>query len=227
MNIDEQFKIKVGLMLQMQSDINFAINNDWKKAGNQWYRAIWTESAEMLDHIGWKWWKKQTSDKFQLHLELIDIWHFGISQLLNKYDNFELIINKITFAYVQAESNRKSNVAEEDLRVSVEDFALETLNTRDFVLKSYFTLMANSDLTFDELFERYVAKNILNKFRQDNGYKNGTYIKIWEDEEDNVWLERFLEKMDFSSCSFHEDIYNQLQIKYDSLVGENSNDRDK
>ena len=45
----------------------------------------------------------------------------------------------------------------------------------------------------------YISKNVLNIFRQNNGYKEGTYIKQWpsmlcpdDTVEDNVYLEGFL-----------------------------------
>lgn len=34
---------------------------------------FWTECAELMDHIGWKWWKKQEIDIEQAQIELIDI----------------------------------------------------------------------------------------------------------------------------------------------------------
>jgi hypothetical protein len=35
-----------------------------------------------------------------------------------------------------------------------------------------------------------MGKNILNQFRQDHGYKEGIYIKVWNGEEDNVVMKR-------------------------------------
>ena len=42
-------------MLRLQESINLKINAAWVKADNPWHRAIWTECAEMMDHVGWKW----------------------------------------------------------------------------------------------------------------------------------------------------------------------------
>ena len=41
-----------------------------------------TVTVELLDHFGWKWWKLQPGDLDQVRLELVDIWHFGLSDLL-------------------------------------------------------------------------------------------------------------------------------------------------
>ena len=49
-------KTQLRVMLEMQDAMNAHVNPEWRSAGNAWYRAIWTECAEMLDHYGWKWW---------------------------------------------------------------------------------------------------------------------------------------------------------------------------
>ena len=36
------------------------------------------------------------------------------------------------------------------------------------------------------MLKKYIIKNVLNKFRQDNGYKEGTYKKIWKMGEDSL-----------------------------------------
>lgn len=72
-------------MLELQDSINSKIRPDWRDANNPWFRAIWTECAELVDHIGWKWWKHQSPDLSQVHLELVDIFHFGLSELLQQH----------------------------------------------------------------------------------------------------------------------------------------------
>ena len=62
-------KNQLVVMLEMQDAMNARVNPDWRNAGNAWYRAIWTECAEMLDHYGWKWWKHQQPDLEQVQLE--------------------------------------------------------------------------------------------------------------------------------------------------------------
>lgn len=80
-------KQKIINMLELQDGMNSKVNADWRKAGFEWYRAIWMESAEMLEHYGWKWWKKQEADVMQVKLEIVDIVHFGLS--IRLVDGFE------------------------------------------------------------------------------------------------------------------------------------------
>ena len=50
---------KIIHMLEMQDAMNSKVNKDWRNAGFEWYRDIWMEASEMLEHYGWKWWKRQ------------------------------------------------------------------------------------------------------------------------------------------------------------------------
>ena len=47
-------------MLQMQHRMNSRVHEDWINQGFEWYRAAWIECGELMDHVGYKWWKKQT-----------------------------------------------------------------------------------------------------------------------------------------------------------------------
>lgn len=59
------------------------------------------------------------------------------------------------------------------------------------VLKNSLLLyMVNNDITdakvaIDSIYKNYLVKNVLNSFRKNNGYEQGTYKKIWDGEEDN------------------------------------------
>ena len=89
-------KNQIKEMLNLQDKINEKVHADWKTQNFEWYRAIWVECAELLDHHGWKWWKKQRPNRDQMLLELIDIWHFGLSSLLVKNSNAEMITACLT-----------------------------------------------------------------------------------------------------------------------------------
>jgi hypothetical protein len=61
-------------------------------------------------------------------------------------------------------------------------------------MEAFIDVAVQSGLNLDSLYKLYVGKNILNQFRQDHGYKEGTYIKIWNGEEDNVTMQGILER---------------------------------
>ena len=76
--------------------------------------------------------------------------------------------------------------------------------------------MAGIDLSFDELYTRYVGKNVLNFFRQDNGYQDGSYRKQWGGKEDNEHLVEAVAGLDHTSTLFKDDLYQALEQRYSS-----------
>ena len=75
-------------------------------------------------------------------------------------------------------------------------------------------IMALLEMDFDQLYRMYVGKNVLNFFRQDHGYKDGSYIKVWNDREDNEHLAELLGELDSSRDSFRDDVYQGLARRY-------------
>ena len=69
-------------MLTLQSAMNAKVDPNWIAYRYPYMRAVVIEAAEAIEHHGWKWWKKQEKDLPQLQMELIDIWHFLLSQIL-------------------------------------------------------------------------------------------------------------------------------------------------
>ena len=52
---------------------------------------------------------------------------------------------------------------------------------------------------------------MLNQFRQDHGYKEGTYKKVWNGKEDNAVMLEFLEGEEAPTI---EDLYTKLENAY-------------
>ena len=200
-------------MATMQDEHNKHVHPDWRENGYEYYRAIWVECAEMLDHFGWKWWKKQSPDIDQVKLELVDIWHFALSEML-RADQLEDSV-----ATLLAGSKPVNNPAAEDFRLSIETLAESTLRTRSFVLADFVDAMCKLPMTFGELYSLYVGKNVLNNFRQDHGYKDGSYQKLWGGREDNEHLVEALKSLEEKSLeeagSFTpQDVYQALEARY-------------
>ena len=78
-------------MLEMQFRMNARIHEHWIDQDFAWYRAVWIECGELMDHVGYKWWKKQEPDMDQVRLEVVDIWHFGMSALFTTQPNLETL----------------------------------------------------------------------------------------------------------------------------------------
>ncbi len=200
-------KEKILTMLQMQDAINRKVDRDWRDRGFAWYRAIWTECAEMLDHYGWKWWKHQEPDMAQVRLEIVDIWHFALSAQLLAGDTPETAATHILAGL--------THPAEEiDFRAAIELMAENAIRTRGANISIFAAMMGSAGMSFDDLYKTYVGKNVLNFFRQDYGYKQGTYVKTWHGREDNEHLAEILAELDVDAPGFDKQVYERLAAAY-------------
>jgi dimeric dUTPase (all-alpha-NTP-PPase superfamily) len=201
---------QIATMLELQNSMNTKVHSDWRAQNFEWYRAIWIECAELLDHYGWKWWKKQQPDIDQIALELVDIWHFGLSILLLKdksvEDLCELVANEFS-----------DIVSTENFPRDLEEFTSNTLISKDFDIKGFAGLMQGIHMDFNQLYVGHVGKNVLNFFRQDHGYQEGTYHKQWGGKEDNEHLVEIVSTLDTSSSTFKDDLYNEMKALYTKL----------
>jgi dimeric dUTPase (all-alpha-NTP-PPase superfamily) len=199
-------------MLKLQDAMNSKVNADWRNAGYEWYRAIWMESAEMLEHYGWKWWKKQNADVMQVKLEVVDIVHFALSIRLVQGGEHSKTRDAIAEGIA---TDFAGPQATDDIKTSIELLAQQTLADQGGHFSIIAGVMDHLGMPFDELYQIYVGKNVLNMFRQDNGYREGHYIKMWQDgREDNEHLADILHRLDSDSASFKNDIYRALQQAY-------------
>jgi hypothetical protein len=199
-------------MLTMQDRMNTRVHEHWVEQHFEWYRAAWIECGELLDHYGYKWWKKQDADMEQVQLEIIDIWHFGLSALFGNGRTIEQIASEIESAvtgFIPAGVG---------VREATEALALHCLQTKGFSPVRFWELMLAAGLDFDTLYSAYVGKNVLNFFRQDNGYKSGSYVKHWAGREDNEHLVELVAELDTSAEDFADQVYRALARRYQAMV---------
>ncbi len=168
-------------MASMQEEHNAQVHPLWKDQGYEYYRAIWVECAEMLDHFGWKWWKNQEPDIDQVKLELVDIWHFALSELIRSEQLYESLGAELA-------NVEPIDSTPEIFREAIESLAISSLQSRSFKMSDFTYAMRTLPMDLKELFALYVGKNVLNRFRQDHGYKEGSYRKLWAGREDNEHL---------------------------------------
>ncbi|MDP7554519.1 MAG: dUTP diphosphatase, partial [Candidatus Thioglobus sp.] len=76
----------------------------------------------------------------------------------------------------------------------------------------YFDALVIIGMDVDDLYKRYLVKNQLNIFRQDHGYKDGTYVKFWDAVEDNVIAFNIME--DFPDLT-PDQLYKKLEEEYE------------
>lgn len=198
---------KIKHMLAMQQRLNDETNgtgweNGITKDGKiiNWRRCIYMECAELIDSFAWKHWKNINAnpDEDNVKIEIIDIWHFIMSLFLGEYRG------EPSFDELSAEIAASALFGD----FCKEPFALKNYNQYEIVneiemiihitstpqtnfeslLKLFFGLALKCGVNLEVLFEGYIAKNVLNKFRQNHGYKEGRYKKVWDGKEDNTVL---------------------------------------
>src|SRR5690554_3503352 len=204
---------KLEVMLQLQDTMNSKVHPQWREQNYAWFRALWIECAELIDHYGYKWWKKQDADMQQVQLEVVDIWHFGLSMLIDGRE-FSTIAQEITDE-LQSKKDNTAGVIE-----ACEALVSSVITTRQFNVVNFWALLEASDMTFDQLFKQYVGKNVLNLFRQDHGYKEGTYIKNWHGKEDNECLSEILNQQQTVDANFANTIFKALENRYNQVKGQ-------
>lgn len=179
-------------MLNLQDSFNQVVNPQWREAGYHWARAVWVECGELMDHFGYKWWKAGQADHEQCVLELVDIWHFVMSHELTLAPADQVSKDVTHILEFAAQNQSASDWSDEQRRVCIDRLAMRAAafasSPGGSLLVEFFELSAAFNLSLEDLFTRYIAKNALNRFRQQHGYKQGSYIKQWNGREDNEVL---------------------------------------
>lgn len=199
-------------MLMLQDNLNSIINPNWKKEGYAYLRAAVVECAELMDALNYKWWKKQEPNLYQAQLELVDKFHFMLSA--------EMVLDKQGEQIIEAVLDNNKYYIQYSTLELVEQLMLLLLKESSGEEKinywpCYFELCNRLNLSFNSLYKMYIGKNVLNQFRQDKGYKKGTYIKTWSKGlEDNNYLEAILNDLEKEQENLFDIIYNRLDIYY-------------
>jgi len=187
------------------------ITNENRKIS--WYRCIYMEAAEAIDSFNWKHWKSIHTDPDwdNIRVELVDIWHFIMSESIRIKD--ENYANKYLKLKPQGDFNAEVliDTLEEMLSLSVASNIDPKINNIRAITDLFFTAISQVDMGIGELYKRYVVKNQLNTFRQQHGYKDGSYIKLWDTVEDNVVAFKIMDENPSISPSM---LYQKLELKY-------------
>jgi len=217
-------------MLELQQELNDVTNGVGWESGStnsgkiiDWRRCIYLESAELVESYPWKHWKNIDAepDYDNIKIEAVDIWHFVMSEALRIYK----VESKGSISDLAREISTQKSYTPFDTTVStehdnhyqeiiiVEEFikSLFCNESIEILIDKFFVVALQSGLNLDSLYSLYIGKNILNKFRQNHGYKDGSYIKIWNGQEDNVVMQKILEQ---NSDIAPQELYSMLEDSY-------------
>lgn len=207
--------------LLLQDQLNQVVHPQWVAQKFNWSRAVMQESAELLDHLGWKWWKKQDTNLGQVHLELVDIWHFILSHELSMCDgDHSEALGNLSHGLKEPQFLAPLGYHSVDVRgldaKSLVHVLMANAAGGHINLTAFDLLLYQTELSWEKLDLLYRTKNVLNVFRQKHGYRDGTYTKTWHGEEDNEVLYRLIETRPDATV---EQLNTKLEQIYTTLEG--------
>ena len=210
-------RIQAETMLTLQGQMNARVNPDWINAAYPYLRAVVVEGAEAMEHRGWKWWKKQQPDMEQLQMELVDIWHFTLSHILlehagDKSKSLDFLMNSAAASTIVFDG-QTCVINDLDL-ISKLELNIGLAVARRISIPLFAALLQDCNMDWKELYCQYVGKNVLNFFRQDHGYKEGSYRKIWNGREDNEHLVEIMATLSSDAADFQHQLYANLKDRY-------------
>jgi dimeric dUTPase (all-alpha-NTP-PPase superfamily) len=221
---------KISQMLKLQQELNDATNGlGWENGITKnnkiidWRRCSYLECAELIESYPWKHWKNIDAepDYDNIKIEAVDIWHFIMSEALRVYkkDNLgdresltSMIENLPNFQ--QFKQKHQADNKNHYEHIEVVETLIRTLFVEsriDRLVEDFINVAMQSALDLDSLYQLYIGKNILNQFRQENGYKDGSYRKIWNGEEDNAIMQKILSQ---NLNVTPKELYKKLQESY-------------
>jgi NTP pyrophosphatase (non-canonical NTP hydrolase) len=205
-------------MFKLQQEVNKRVTGDnWYEKKHPWHLAAIEETVELLDSLKWKWWnhtKHEDVDWDNIYIELADLMAFTLSYVIeNNIDALE----GLPEAFASTAESSILLLTQEQLSaeqtVHLKDISLRYLGEASkgtLRLDNLLAMIAVS-MSYKKFYKIFVGKAMLNIFRQDNGYKEGTYMKHWGDKEDNVYMAKIVAETPI------EVLVKNPQVVYDGL----------
>lgn len=209
---------KIKEMVEMQNTLNIrTCGENWTSGKtNQgrtidWQLCMMMEASELYDSLNWKHWKDiHGKDDFaNARIEVVDIFHFLISECIER-KGVDVTIGLLIKLLAPTKFRNRTDSIKYFINITSDEAKLSLIR----YINTFNDILGNFDMSIDDLYTMYIGKNVLNQFRQDNGYKEGKYIKVWEGEEDNVHMQNFM-----LSSKNGADLYKKLTNKYNLIKG--------
>ncbi len=212
-------------MLELQAAMNCKVNPDWHEAGSRSCAPSLLKAPKewnIMDGSGGK--RKPPilrNCKWRSQMEIVDIWHFILSDAVIKAKGSltyaaSAITQSATKPHLTGSIQFDGNeyyFSEMDTIRKLE-FTIGLAVARRVSIPLFASLLADCGLTWGDLYRQYIAKNILNFFRQDHGYKEDKYRKTWAGREDNEHLVELLSECDPDRPEFKAQLYEGLRLRY-------------
>lgn len=199
-------------MVELQHEFNQQVDKQYLDRNWNWNSAIIAESGELLESAGYKWWRKTEIDMDNVKVEAIDLLHFVISESIQIYYRGHKDSIECTYSDFQEffeEFDTYDNFDVDSIFDIINHLNYDQFD-RFFIIKQLFKHL---DMSNEDVYLAYMVKNCLNRFRQDNGYKDGSYHKIWNNQEDNVVAYELAANIGAVE-NLYELLYDDLKVTY-------------
>lgn len=199
----------------MQDSLNCVLSSDWRNTPRNNRLAAVLETAELIEHFPWKWWKNGgVANVDQAKMELVDVWHFILSEILIllSYQDFGHLASETIHADIQ-EDEKYNDVTASGLAL----IRALTGGNMDAVCSHFHWVRSDLNMSWEELYKWYMGKNLLNKLRWETGYGTA-YIKEWFGQEDNEYLASVLHQTDANDPDFSRKVATALAVQYGKVV---------
>jgi dimeric dUTPase (all-alpha-NTP-PPase superfamily) len=183
-----------------------AYSTEWLEKGRtrefHYLVAASQELAEFINSYWLPWWSKAERDMANCRIELVDALHFLLSEAIIQYGE-EAAAEEIASTYDAAkyvmDKMAEQFKDERDGVLELARLAVASVNVEDengLDITPFFMLALSIDFDIEKLSALYLGKSTLNKFRQDKGYKQGTYKKKWDGKnEDNYFMSVWIDQL--------------------------------
>lgn len=209
-------------MLRNQELLNHnAYSTEWFEKGKSrefhYLVAASQEIGEFINSFWLPWWSKAEQDMVNCKIEIVDALHFLLSQAIIDFDgDIELaadsIVNSLQDALHHYPWMDKGTL--EFARMLQASINADL----DEVFSDLFSLSYSIDFPLDKLYALYIGKSVLNQFRQDKGYRQGTYKKKWDGvHEDNHFMAEWIDAQEAAPTK--EMIRAFLEVEYAKYSG--------
>lgn len=175
----------------------------------------------------WCWWSKSTPnahDLLNMRVEIVDALHFILSDILLAYNgsipnaanDCGVILNMVqktieTFDNDFDQVMYVKSVIKRLFKYAGQEDSYRTKAT-DALRDLYMLAIHACGLGFREIGSMYFAKSVLNRFRQEHGYREKKYTKIWKDggiEDNHVLMGWVAENPNAKEEAIHEFLSDQ------------------
>lgn len=221
--------VLIRAMVENQNNLNLSAYSDtWlqKAITREWHYdlAASQEVAEFINSYWLPWWSKSERDMVNCRIELVDALHFMLSSMIANFNgDLDATAADILASYemsTEAPLNGGDACTERDV-IEIARTLQSSLNCDhdEFHFSNLFDLCYAIGFSLEQLYALYMGKSTLNKFRQDHGYRAGTYVKKWDGKnEDNYFLAKWVAEQENAPTveqirTFLDQEYARWQVK--------------